>query len=139
MLVTNEHDEALLGHRGPWAPGWFSTLAGFVEPGESAESAVIRELAEEVSIKVDPDSIVCLGSQPWPFPSSLMIGFRARATPGQVPTPDGTEITEARWFGRAELRAACEAGSVSLPARLSISRHLIEDWFGAELPGSWGR
>lgn len=139
MLITNELDEALLGHRGPWPQAWYSTLAGFIEPGESAESAVCREVLEEAGIVVAPESTWFRGSQPWPFPSSLMIGFRGEATGGQTPRPDGEEITAARWFGKTELAEKCERGEVRIPPRFSISRFLIEDWFGAELPGSWSR
>ena len=139
MLITNERDEALLGHRGPWPDAWYSTLAGFVEPGESAESAVAREVLEEVGITVAPDTVWFRGSQPWPFPSSLMIGFRGEADAEQVPRPDGDEIAAAQWFAREELARKCELGEVKIPPRFSISRYLIEDWYGAELPGSWSR
>lgn len=139
MLVTDDLDRALLGRRESWPTGWFSTLAGFVEPGESAESAVVREVKEEVGISVDPASVTCLGSQPWPFPSSLMVGYRAHAPGAQHVKPDGNEIREARWFSREELWKACEQAHIQLPGRFSISRHLIESWYGAELPGTWSR
>ncbi len=139
MLVTDPADRALLGRRAGWAPQWFSTLAGFVEPGESAEAAVVREVGEEAGVAVDPNSVVALGSQPWPFPSSLMLGFRASSIRSTDPTPDIAEIAEARWFTRDELREQCEAGTVAIPPAVSIARHLIQEWYGAQLPGSWIR
>lgn len=137
MLITDPQDRALLGQRIGWDDGRYSTLAGFVEPGEPAERAVVRECAEEVSVAVDPNSVVFKASQPWPFPSSIMLGFRASALTGEDPRPDGTEIVKAAWFTREELAAACESGSLRVPPRVSISRYLIEDWYGGELPGDW--
>jgi len=138
MLVIDDRDRALLGRREDWPPGWFSTLAGFVEAGESAEAAVVREVAEETSVSVDPDSLVYLGSQPWPFPSSLMLGYHARALDPRVRV-DGQEIAEARWFSREDLRRACADGTVRLPPSVSISRRLVERWYGGDLPTSWDR
>jgi NAD+ diphosphatase len=128
----------LLGRQARWPEGAFSTLAGFVEPGESAESAVIREIAEEVGLR--PTDVRYVGSQPWPFPASLMLGFRA-GIDGVRPTPtvDGVEIVEARWVSRAELPELAEAREVRLPGRLSIAHHLIRQWFGAEIPDAWCR
>jgi NAD+ diphosphatase len=135
MLVIDEEDRALLGHQQVWPAGRFSTLAGFVEPGEAPEMAVIREVAEEVGITVDEVSYA--GSQPWPFPSSLMIGFFAHAVTTDIKV-DGREISDARWFSRAELRTAvAERQEVFLPGQISIARALIEHWYGAPLPGSW--
>jgi NAD+ diphosphatase len=136
VLVRDEDDRALLGRQARWEKGWFSTLAGFVEPGESAEDAVRREVAEESGVRVG--EVVFLGSQPWPFPSSLMFGYHAWATDSSIEV-DGTEIEEARWFSRDELAAACREGSVSLPPAVSIARRLIERWYGADLPGDWSR
>jgi NAD+ diphosphatase len=138
VLVIDDDDRALLGRRAEWSDGWFSTLAGFVEAGESAEMALRREMREEAG--VDVDRLDYLGSQPWPFPASLMLGYHARLAPGSPPArPDGDEITDLRWFTRDEMRAGCEAGTVRIPPRLSIARRLIERWYGAELPGSWSR
>jgi NAD+ diphosphatase len=135
MLVVDEEDRALLGHQDVWPDGRFSTLAGFVEPGEAPERAVIREVAEEVGITVDEVSYA--GSQPWPFPSSLMIGFFAHAATTDIKV-DGREISDARWFSRADLRAAvAEQQVVFLPGQISIARALIEHWYGGPLPGSW--
>lgn len=141
MLLVDTDDRALLGRRSPWPTAWFSTLAGFVEPGESAEAAVVRETGEEVGLSVDQGALRYRGSQPWPFPSSLMLGYQAPLVPGSStePVPDQTEIAEARWFHRADLAAACESGEVQVPPPVSIARHLIEEWYGAALPGSWGR
>ncbi len=136
VLITDDDDRALLGRRGEWPEGRYSTLAGFVEAGESAEMAVRREMLEEAG--VDVDRLDYLGSQPWPFPASLMLGYRARLAPGSgVATPDGVEITELRWFTRDELREVSAAGSVAVPPSISIARRLIEHWYGGELPGAW--
>ena len=136
VLVIDAEDRALLGRQGRWQPTWFSTLAGFVESGESAEAAVRREIFEESGIVVG--DMVYLGSQPWPFPSSLMLGYHALAESSDV-VVDGEEIVEARWFSREELRAACESGEVALPPAVSIARRLIERWYGQPLPGDWIR
>ena len=140
VLVRDDQDRALLGRQVRWQPTWFSTLAGFVEAGESAEAAARREVREESGVRIGdkPSDLAYLGSQPWPFPSSLMLGYHAWA---QDPTidVDGDEIAEARWFTRDELAAACHAGEVSLPPAVSIARKLIERWFGEPLPGEWSR
>ncbi len=136
MLVTDTLDRALLGRQSRWPETWFSTLAGFVEPGETLDNTVAREVAEEVGLRVTGAQY--RGSQPWPFPSSLMIGFHATVADGD-PVPDAAEIAEARWFTRDRLADACAAGEVRLPPRFSISRWLIELWFGRELPGDWSR
>ncbi len=139
VLVRDSQDRALLGQRSNWHPSWFSTLAGFVEAGESAEHTLRREVHEESGVVVDPDSLRYRGSQPWPFPGSLMLGFHAWAAGDVDPTPDGDEIAVARWFERDELATLASAGEVRVPPRVSIARHLIEDWFGGPLPGDWSR
>jgi NAD+ diphosphatase len=129
--VTDSQDRLLLGSNALWASNRFSLLAGFVEPGESLEAAVIREIFEESGINViDP---VYLGSQPWPFPASLMLGFTARVDPAVESqlTPDGHEILELRWFTRDELRDAL--GEILLPGPTSIARSIIERWYGGPL------
>lgn len=132
MLVTDDQDRALLGRQLHWPEGRFSTLAGFVEPGEAIEQAVRREVAEEVGVTVG-DDVTYMASQPWPFPSSLMLGFFARATSSEI-SVDGEEIHEARWFSREELRAAFASGEVLPPFGISIAARLIEQWYGAPLP-----
>lgn len=136
VLVIDDEDRALLGRQGRWQPTWFSTLAGFVEPGESAEAAVRREVLEESGVHVDV--MAYLGSQPWPFPCSLMLGYHAWATSAEI-VVDGEEIVEARWFTRAQLSAACASGEIALPPAVSIARRLIERWYGEPLPGDWIR
>ena len=135
VLVTDDEDRALLGRGANWPPGRYSTLAGFVEPGESLEAAVRREVFEETGVVLS-DDIRYAGSQPWPFPSSLMLGFYARAAQTEIAIDDD-EITDARWFTREDLLDAAEAANVKLPGAVSISRRLIEGWYGAELPGRW--
>lgn len=136
VLVLDEDDRALLGRQGRWQPSWFSTLAGFVEPGESAEAAVRREILEEAGVTVG--AMTYLGSQPWPFPCSLMLGYHAWATSTDI-VVDGEEIVEARWFSREELAAACASGEVALPPAVSIARRLIERWYGEPMSGDWIR
>ncbi len=131
MSVVDDDDRLLLGHAAAWPAQRYSTLAGFVEAGESLEAAVRREVAEETGVVVT--DVEYVASQPWPFPNSLMLGFRARAH-GAPPRPDGTELTDARWFTRAELAAAVAVGDVVPPGRTSIARALIEAWFGGPLP-----
>ncbi|WP_066515197.1 NAD(+) diphosphatase [Curtobacterium ammoniigenes] len=130
--VTDRQDRMLLGSNAAWETGRYSVLAGFVEPGESLEDAVRREVWEEAGIRLNEPEY--LGSQPWPFPASLMLGFRARVRDGDPETvrPDGVEITDVRWFSRAEI--AAEAGtSLHLPGRASIARAIIEEWYGAPI------
>ena len=134
--VTDARDRLLLGSNALWESNRYSLLAGFVEPGESLESAVEREILEESGIRVvDP---VYLGSQPWPFPASLMLGFMARVADDfdGPATPDGTEILDLRWFTRDELSAAL--GEIILPGPTSIARAIIEEWFGSRIDdGQW--
>ncbi|HET6988642.1 MAG TPA: NAD(+) diphosphatase [Kribbella sp.] len=135
VLVTDDQDRALLGRNEAWPEGRYSTLAGFVEPGESLEAAVRREVLEETGVVVGPE-IEYAGSQPWPLPSSLMLGFFAKASNFDIEV-DADEIAEAKWFTREDLRALIEAGTMALPGNISISRRLIEGWYGEELTGSW--
>ncbi|MFG6196339.1 NAD(+) diphosphatase [Nonomuraea sp. JJY05] len=134
MLVRDEDDRCLLARGPQWPEGRLSILAGFVEPGESLEHAVAREVAEEVGVTVVRPRY--LGSQPWPFPRSLMLGFFAEAISTEL-TPDAEEIAEARWFSREELARALESGELRLPPPVSIARRLIETWYGGELTGDW--
>ncbi|MDC7123093.1 NAD(+) diphosphatase [Cellulomonas fimi] len=131
MAVVDDADRLLLGHATAWAAHRWSTLAGFVEPGESLENAVRREVREETGVVVD--TIEYRGSQPWPFPASLMLGFRAHARSTDVAV-DGVELESAAWFTRDELRDAVASGEVIPPGPSSIARALVEDWFGGRLP-----
>ena len=135
VLVTDDDDRVLLGSNALWEEDRFSLLAGYVEPGESLEDAVVREMAEEYGLRVvNP---VYVASQPWPFPASLMLGFTARVAHGQdanAITADGDEIRALRWFTRDELMAAAVSNAVKLPGPVSIARHLLEAWLGASIP-----
>jgi NAD+ diphosphatase len=136
MLITDGADRAVLGRQPAWPPGYFSTLAGFVEPGESLIDAVRREVVEEVGIVVG--DVAYLGSQPWPFPSSLMLGFHGVATSFDI-TVDGDELEEARWFTKQEITEMTASGDLMLPPSLSISRWLVEQWHQGDISGSWLR
>lgn len=143
MLIHDGADLALLGNGAGWGPGRYSTLAGFVEPGESLEAAVAREVFEEVGV------VVCdvryVASQPWPFPSSLMLGFSGRLEGDPGIRLDPVEMQAAGWFSRAEIQRAADwsdAGAEpdpdatvrSISPKLSISRFLIDLWLAGELP-----
>ncbi len=140
MVVTagepgSDDERCLLGRHPSWPPGRYSTLAGFCEPGETLEDAVRREVAEETGVVVG--EVTYFGNQPWPLPSSLMLGFVGRAVSEEI-VPDSREIEDARWFTRAQIRRETEAGILVLPGSgVSISRSLIEHWYGGPLPGSW--
>jgi NAD+ diphosphatase len=135
VLVTDPDDRCLLARNAAWPERRVSILAGFVEAGESAEQAVAREVHEETGIIVS--AVTYLGSQPWPMPQSLMLGFRARADGHQEIHVDADEIAEAHWYSRAELAAVVASGELRLPPPVSIAHHIIESWYGADLPGSW--
>ena len=130
IMLAECDGRVLVGRQGGFPPGFFSALAGFVEPGESLEEAVARELFEEAGIRVS--DVTYVASQPWPFPSSLMIGCRAVARDPAL-TLDTTEIEAAMWVDRGEVRAAL-AGDMGAPfmapPSLAIARHLLEDWVG---------
>lgn len=132
MLVTDASDRILLARSPQWPADRRSILAGFVEPGESLEQAVAREVLEEVGLAVR--DVRYLGSQPWPMPRSLMLGFSARVDGDVALRPDPEEILDAAWYTRDELRAAIEAGEIIAPGPLSIASQLIMRWYGAELP-----
>jgi len=140
MLVTDRQDRALLARQVRWESGWMSVLAGFVESGESAEAAVVREISEEAGVDVDPSSIRYWGSQPWPFPNSLMLGYQAAVSDQYgveelIPvTVDGVEIAHAEWFSRDQLISAVVAGELHLPPPVSIAHRLIVNWLGKPLP-----
>jgi NAD+ diphosphatase len=133
-LVHDGHDRAVLARQTMWPERLFSLLAGFVEAGESFETCVVREIAEEVGLTVS--DVRYLGSQPWPFPRSLMVGFHALGDPEQEFSFNDGEIAEAGWFTRAEVRAALADGDwnsqspsrLLLPGSISIAREIIESW-----------
>ncbi|WP_103062583.1 NAD(+) diphosphatase [Actinomyces qiguomingii] len=132
MAVTDDADRIVLVHGATWDRHRYSTVAGFVEAGESAEAAVAREVAEETGLKVA--SVEFVASQPWPFPRSLMLGYRARLAPGEhLARPDGNEVTDTVVLSRVELAEAIAAGAVVLPGPTSIARMLIEDWYGGPI------
>lgn len=130
MAVTDPDDRLLLARAPAWPQNRRSVLAGFVEPGERLEMAVAREVAEEVGLVVF--DVEYAGSQPWPFPASLMLGFTARTGSADLRIDDG-EIAAAEWYTREQLRSVVADGSLGLPGRLSIARRLIEGWFGEPL------
>jgi NAD+ diphosphatase len=123
MLIHDGGDRCVLGRQAAWPPGRFSILAGFVEPGEAAEAAVAREVDEEVGLAIT--DVAYAGSQPWPFPSSLMLGYTARALGSELTLRDG-ELAEARWFTRDEIRSG--TGPARLPPSVSIAHRIITDW-----------
>ncbi|HZU57216.1 MAG TPA: NAD(+) diphosphatase [Actinocrinis sp.] len=131
MAVTDPDERLLLGRGSAWDQRRFSVLAGFVEPGESLEQAVAREVAEEAGLTVT--SVTYLGSQPWPFPCSLMLGFTATVDDPERVRADGEEVLEVRWFTRAELAEAAASGQVVLSGQISIARSLIEHWYGGPI------
>ena len=132
VLVKDKDDRILLGRQAVWPEFRFSTFAGFVEAGESFEQCVIREVLEESGVTVA--DIHYLGSQPWPFPQSLMIAFEATIQDPENARPDGEEIVEIRWFDRDGLYAAIMEGTLLLPPSISVARAMIQAWYGADRP-----
>ncbi len=130
IVLVSDGDRCLMGRRAEWPAGMYSTLAGFVEPGESLEEAVVREIGEEAGIAVR--DVRYQSSQPWPFPASLMLGFYATAASTEI-TVDHNELEDARWFDRAALMRPAEG--FRLPRRDSIARCLVEDWLSGEAGG----
>ena len=122
IVLVTDGERALLGRQAAWPEGRYSTIAGFVEPGESLEDAVVREVAEETGVQVA--QVAYDSSQPWPFPSSLMLGFHAVASTEAITLRDG-ELEDARWFTRADLAA----GHPALPPPGAISARLIDAWY----------
>ena len=127
IVLVTDGERVLLGRQAAWPPGRYSTIAGFVEPGESLEDAVVREVLEETGVPVLDAEYH--SSQPWPFPSSLMIGFTARAAADAVPRAD-EELEDVRWFTREQIAA----GTPGLPPPQSVSFRLIEDWYDSASP-----
>jgi NAD+ diphosphatase len=128
VLIKNDKDQILLGRQKVWPKYRFSTFAGFVEPGESFEHCVIREVREEAGVELT--KINYLGSQPWPFPASLMIAFEAITNTPELARPDGDEIEEIRWFSREEVKSAILDKSLILPFEISVARQMINAWYG---------
>jgi NAD+ diphosphatase len=127
VLVRDAADRILLGHQPIWPEKRFSTFAGFVETGESFEECVSREVFEEAGVYTS--QVKYITSQPWPFPSSIMIAFEAFAERPQDARPDGQEITEVRWLSRDEMKQAVKAGEILLPPGISVARRMIESWY----------
>jgi NAD+ diphosphatase len=123
IVLVSDGERALLGRQPTWPPGRYSALAGFVEPGESLEDAVAREVLEETGVRTS--SVSYYASQPWPFPSSLMLGFNATASSAGPLRLDG-ELEDARWFSAAELAAGAPR---VLPPPYSIARRLVDAWY----------
>ncbi|GAB4264673.1 MAG: NAD(+) diphosphatase [Deferrisomatales bacterium] len=126
IVLVSHGERCLLGRQARWAPGTYSTLAGFVEPGETLEAAVVREVHEETGVRLT--RVTYHSSQPWPFPGTIMLGFRGEAAGTEI-TLDPRELEDARWFARGELEAGLRRGSLRVPARYSIAYRLIEGWF----------
>ncbi len=129
VAIVDDEDRILLGSQGTWEENRWSILAGFVDAGETLHAAVEREMLEEAGVKVT--DIKFIGSQPWPYPFSLMVGFTARARGEQNLQPDGLEIEKLRWFSREQI--AAESQQLLLPGKSTISRAMIEHWYGAPL------
>ena len=130
VAIVGADDKILLANNFAWDENRYSTVAGFVEAGESAEAAAVREIFEEVGVRLH--SLQYRSSQAWPFPRSLMLGF-VGYTDDTNATPDLTEVRAARWFGREELQEAVLKGEAVISPRLSIARELIEHWFGGRI------
>ena len=134
VLVRDNDDRILLGHQPVWPEGRFSTFAGFLEPGETFEQCVAREVLEESGVSVR--AITYLGSQPWPFPASIMMAFDAVTDFPETARPDGVEISEVKWFTREQFKAEAKAGTLLLPPTISVARKMIERWLGEPAVGS---
>jgi NAD+ diphosphatase len=128
VLVKDKSDRILLGRQKVWPQKRFSTFAGFVEPGESFERTVVREVAEECGGTVE--AVRYLGSQPWPFPASLMIAFEATISNPDSVNPDGEEIEEIIWLNRETLKNKVLREELLLPPKISVARAMIESWYG---------
>jgi len=125
IMLVSDGERALLGRNKNFPPGMYSTLAGFVEPGESLEGAVAREVREETGIEVG--AVTYHSSQPWPFPANIMLGFHAEAATSEI-TVDYSELEDAQWFERDWLLSHVDDGNFRLPRLDSIARRLVEDW-----------
>ncbi len=130
VLVRDGRDRVLLGRQGVWPEKRFSNFAGFVEPGESFENCVVREVNEEAGVHVK--EIKYLVSQPWPFPASIMVAFEAITDTPAAARADGEEIVEVRWYSRSEMKTAIRASELLLPPSMSVARKMIETWYCRE-------
>ncbi len=135
VRIVDPDDRLLLAHVSYHSAGRFSHLAGYVEPGESLEQAAHREVREEAQIEIS--DVTYVGSQPWPFPASIMVGFTARASSSRIEV-DGEEVVEAAWFTREELAARVAEGAIILAPPGSIARFLVHDWYGGAIPDAAG-
>lgn len=126
IVLISEGDACLLARQQVWQPGMYAVIAGFLEPGETLEQAVAREVVEETGVRLQ--SITYHSSQPWPFPSSVMVGFRAVAVNRDL-TIDNLELEDAHWFTRAQIKEGLVQGTLRMPPQFSISYRLISDWF----------
>jgi len=133
VLVRDREDRILLGRQKIWPAKRFSTFAGFLEPGESLEACVVREVAEEAGVSLS--EIRYLGSQPWPFPASIMLSFTAVTDNPEDAEADGEEIEAIRWYSREQIAADIASGELLLPPGISIARRMIELWYGQPLEG----
>lgn len=131
IVVVSSGERCLLGRQVAWSENLYSVIAGFVEPGESLEATVVREVREETGVRVT--NVQYHSSQPWPFPRSLMIGFSARADSTRICLHDG-ELEKARWFSRDEIAREVREGRLQLSSPISISYRLIETWFNSAGP-----
>ena len=129
IVIISEGDACLLGRQAAWPEGMYATIAGFLEPGETLEQAVAREAKEETGVELQ--EISYHSSQPWPFPSSIMVGFRATARSRDIYT-ENDELEDARWFTRSEIAAGLQDGTLRLPPQISISYRLIRDWYNSD-------
>lgn len=136
IVRVDSGDSCLLGRQAIWAPHRYSVIAGFVEPGETLEDAVVREVMEETGVRVR--SVHYHSSQPWPFPSSIMLGFSATAEKDDTRLRDH-ELEDARWFSREEMESGVRNGTLLLPPSVSIAFRLVEDWFDSKGPVSLRR
>jgi NAD+ diphosphatase len=127
IVLVSCGDKCLLAHAPRWPKEVYSTIAGFVEPGESLELAVAREVMEETAVQVDPRQVVYHSSQPWPFPASIMLGFTVE-THYQDIRIDTNELEDAQWFSRQQIDEGLAAGTFRLPTKYSIANRLIQDW-----------
>jgi NAD+ diphosphatase len=130
VLVKDKNDRILLGRQKVWPQNRFSNFAGFVDAGESFEHCVVREVGEEAGVRVS--DIIYLGSQPWPFPASVMIAFHAITDNPEAARPDGEEIEEIRWYDRATMKQDVASQNLLLPPAMSVARKMIEAWYSAD-------